>query len=116
VGDYDNDGFADIFVTDWGHNALYHNNGDGTFSDVSSSAGVAGDRVRWGSGASFFDYDRDGYLDLFVANYLDLDTRRTPLPGADSNCQWLGLPVICGPRACPIPITASTATIATDLH
>jgi enediyne biosynthesis protein E4 len=101
VGDYDNDGFADIFVTYWGHNALYHNDGDGTFSDVSSRAGVAGDRMRWGSGASFFDYDRDGYLDLFVANYVDLDTKHTPLPGADPTCQWLGLPVICGPRGLP---------------
>ncbi|MFB3778685.1 MAG: CRTAC1 family protein [Bryobacteraceae bacterium] len=101
VGDYDNDGFADIFVTYWGHNALYHNNGDGTFTDVSSRAGVTGDRLRWGSGASFFDYDRDGYVDLFVANYVDLDVKRTPLPGADATCQWLGLPVICGPRGLP---------------
>jgi hypothetical protein len=101
VGDYDNDGFADIFVTYWGYNVLYHNNRNGTFSDVSSRAGVAVDRMRWGSGAGFFDYDRDGYLDLFVANYVDLDIKRTPLPGTDSTCQWLGLPVICGPRGLP---------------
>lgn len=101
VADYDNDGFADLFVTYWGHNVLYHNNGNGTFTDVSVPAGVAGEGVRWGSGASFFDYDRDGYLDLFVANYLDLDMRRTPLPGADPNCAWLGLPVVCGPRGLP---------------
>jgi enediyne biosynthesis protein E4 len=101
VGDYDNDGFDDLFVTYWGYNRLYHNNGNGTFSDVSDKAGVAGRTVRWGSGASFLDYDRDGYLDLFVANYLDLDIRRTPLPGADPNCAWLNLPVVCGPRGLP---------------
>jgi enediyne biosynthesis protein E4 len=101
AGDYDNDGFADLFITYWGQNALYRNNGDGTFTDVSVSAHVAGDGSRWGSGASFFDYDRDGLLDLFVANYLDLDLKRTPSPGANENCVWLGLPVLCGPRGLP---------------
>jgi enediyne biosynthesis protein E4 len=101
VADYDNDGFDDLFVTYWGRNVLYHNNGDGTFSDVSVKAGVAGAFDRWGSGAAFFDYNRDGRLDLFVANYLNLDTARTPLPGANPNCAWLGMPVICGPRGLP---------------
>jgi hypothetical protein len=101
AGDYDNDGFSDLFITYWGHNVLYRNNGDETFTDVSARARVAGESVRWGSGASFFDYDRDGFLDLFVANYLALDLKRTPLPGADPNCAWLGLPVVCGPRGLP---------------
>lgn len=101
VGDYDSDGFEDLFITYWGRNALYRNRGDGTFVDVSEKAGVKGERARWGSGATFFDYDRDGRLDLFVANYLELDVARTPLPGANPNCAWLGLPVICGPRGLP---------------
>jgi hypothetical protein len=101
VGDYDNDGFEDLFITYWGSNVLYRNNGDGTFTNVTRKAGLDGGRTRWGSGATFFDYNRDGRLDLFVANYLDLDLRRTPLPGADPNCSWLGLPVICGPRGLP---------------
>ena len=73
VGDYDNDGFDDLFVTYWGRNVLYHNNGDGTFTDVSEKAGVAGSAARWGAGCCFLDYDRDGHLDLFVANYVNFD-------------------------------------------
>ena len=73
VGDYDNDGYEDLFVTYFGKNVLYHNNGDGTFTDVSEKAGVAGAKTRWGTGCAFVDYDRDGHLDLFVANYIDLD-------------------------------------------
>jgi hypothetical protein len=69
VGDYDNDGHPDIYLTAFGHNALYHNNGDGTFTDVTRTAGV--DDPRWSTSATFFDYDGDGRLDLFVANYLD---------------------------------------------
>lgn len=101
VADYDNDGHADIFVTYWGHNVLYRNQGDGTFEDVSARTGVAGLTNRWGSGASFFDFDRDGHLDLFVANYLGFDPAHAPLPGKDPNCAWLGVPVFCGPRGLP---------------
>src|SRR5713226_10386544 len=75
VGDYDNDGHDDLFVTYWGDCALYRNNGDGTFTDVAVKAGVttrmAGGARRWNTGCAFLDYDRDGYLDLFVANYID---------------------------------------------
>src|SRR5207248_11805399 len=71
IGDYDNDGFDDLFVTYWGHNILYHNNGDGTFTDVTQKARLSSEEVRWGAGCAFLDYDRDGFLDLFVARYLD---------------------------------------------
>jgi hypothetical protein len=101
AADFDNNGYDDLFVTEWGHNTLYRNNGDGTFTDLSRKAGVAGDAIRWGSGAAFFDYDRDGFTDLFVANYLDFDLKKTPLPGSSPNCKWLGLPVFCGPRDLP---------------
>ena len=80
VGDYDNDGYDDLFVTYYGKNVLYHNNGDGTFTDVSEKAGVAGNGTRWNTGCAFVDYDRDGHLDLFVANYIDLDLRPRPCP------------------------------------
>jgi hypothetical protein len=73
IGDYDNDGHEDLFVAYFGKNVLYHNNGNGTFTDVSEKAGVAGSGKRWDSGCAFVDYDRDGKLDLFVANYIDLD-------------------------------------------
>jgi enediyne biosynthesis protein E4 len=71
IGDYDNDGFPDVFITHFAApNQLFHNNGDGTFTDVTEKAGVGGNG-RWGASASFFDYDRDGFLDLYVANYVD---------------------------------------------
>jgi enediyne biosynthesis protein E4 len=101
VGDYDNDGFDDLFVTYWGHNVLYHNNGDGTFTDVTQKAGLAGAESIWSSGCAFVDYDRDGRLDLFVANYLDFDLRKTPKPGESKFCNWKGVPVNCGPRGLP---------------
>src|SRR4051794_40694319 len=73
VGDYDNDGNDDLFITYWGQNVLYHNDGRGKFSDVTAKAGLATKGTRWGSGCAFVDYDRDGRLDLFVANYLIFD-------------------------------------------
>jgi hypothetical protein len=101
VGDYDNDGWDDLFCTYWGHNILWHNNGDGTFTDVTKKAGLYEERVRWGTGCTFLDYDRDGLLDLFVANYIDLDISKVPAPGQTRDCQWKGLPVMCGPSGLP---------------
>jgi enediyne biosynthesis protein E4 len=101
VGDYDNDGFDDLFVTYWGKNVLYHNNGDGTFTDVSDKAGVAGARTRWSTGCAFVDYDRDGHLDLFVANYIDLaDFKSWPLPESGP-CMFKSVQVACGPPGLP---------------
>ena len=82
VGDYNNDGFDDLFVTYWGQNVLYRNNGDGTFRDVTSEAGLLHTATRWGAGCTFLDYDRDGRLDLFVANYLDFGLTLFPSPAA----------------------------------
>ena len=101
VGDYDNDGFDDLFITYYGHNALYHNNGDGTFSDVTEHAGLAQSVVRYGSGCSWVDYDRNGHLDLFVANYLSTTLEKLPKPGENPDCTWKGVPVNCGPRGLP---------------
>ncbi|PYX38388.1 MAG: RNA-binding protein, partial [Acidobacteria bacterium] len=98
VGDYDNDGFDDLFVSYWGHNVLYHNNGDGTFTDVSEKAGVAGPEQAWGAGCCFLDYDRDGHLDLFVANYVNFDPARAPKPGQAIYCNYNDIPVPCGPQ------------------
>ena len=101
VGDYDNDGHPDVFVTYYGHNVLYRNLGDGTFRDVTEKAGLPVSGVRYGSGCSFFDYDRDGKLDIFVSNYVDLDLKKTPKPGDNQNCEWKGIAVMCGPRGLP---------------
>jgi len=98
AGDYDNDGFVDLFVTFWGHDVLLHNNGDGTFTDVTRKAGLWHDDVRWSTGCSFVDYDRDGRLDLFIAHYVDFDPKNTPEPGSAASCLWKGIPVMCGPR------------------
>jgi len=96
VGDYDNDGWDDLFVTYFGKNVLYHNNGDGTFTDVSQKAGVAGKGTRWNTGCAFVDYDRDGRLDLFVANYIDLDLATAPVPESGP-CLYKSVLVACGP-------------------
>lgn len=96
AGDYDNDGDDDLFVSYWGRNRLYRNNGNGTFSDVTESAGVLDRRDRWGAGCAFLDYNRDGRLDLFVANYIDMDLRTAPVPESGL-CLYKGVPVACGP-------------------
>ena len=101
AGDYDNDGWDDLFCCFWGHNILFHNNGDGTFTDVTRKAGLYDERVRWGSGCTFLDYDRDGHLDLFVCNYIKLDPVKIPSAGDAATCQWKGIPVMCGPRGLP---------------
>jgi len=96
VGDYDNDGWDDLFVTYFGKNVLYHNNGDGTFTDISQKAGVAGNGKRWNTGCAFVDYDRDGKLDLFVANYIDMDLATAPVPESGP-CLYKSVMVACGP-------------------
>src|SRR6266566_1974821 len=96
AGDYDNDGYEDLFVSSYGKNALYHNNGNGTFTELAEKTGVANNRTRWGSGCAFVDYDRDGYLDLFVASYIDLDLKTAPLPETGP-CLYKGVMVACGP-------------------
>jgi enediyne biosynthesis protein E4 len=101
VGDYNNDGFEDLFCTYFGQNKLFRNNGDGTFTDVTKEAGLLNDTPRWGAGCTFVDYNRDGHLDLFVSNYLQFDFQHVPKPGANSNCNWKGVPVECGPRGLP---------------
>src|SRR5580658_3905311 len=104
VGDYNNDGFEDIFITYYGQNVLYRNNGDGTFTDVTAQAGLLYEgNPRWGSGCTFIDYDRDGHLDLFVAHYVDLSVGRIPRPGENPYCNFNAVPVNCGPRGLAIP-------------
>jgi hypothetical protein len=98
VGDYDNDGWEDLLLTYWGQNRLYHNNRDGTFTDVTERAGLKQARVRWGTGCTFLDYDRDGLLDIFIANYLEFNPTEAVGPGERQYCFWKGMPVLCGPR------------------
>jgi hypothetical protein len=97
VGDYDNDGWEDLYITYLDGAVLYHNNGDGTFTDVTAKAGV-GNAGRWGTSAAFGDYDNDGFLDLYVANYVDPDLKHLPEFGQGPFCQYRGIPVSCGPR------------------
>jgi hypothetical protein len=101
VGDFDNDGHPDLFVTYYGWNSLYRNTGNGRFTEVTAAAGLPVTGTRWGSGCAFIDYDGDGYLDIFVANYVDLDLGKTPKPGSSQSCEWKGMPVVCGPRGLP---------------
>jgi len=99
VGDYNNDGFDDLYVTCYGPNHLLRNNGNGTFTDVTQTAGV--DDKRWSAGAAFVDYDNDGKLDLFVSNYVAFDFSHPPDFGKGRLCQYKGIPVQCGPRGLP---------------
>ncbi len=97
VGDYDNDGYDDLFITCWGQNLLFHNNGDGTFTDVTERAGLLHPGVRFGSGCTWIDYDRDGRLDLFVAHYMVFDPANMPPRGKDPTCTYRDVPVYCRP-------------------
>jgi hypothetical protein len=97
VGDYDNDAWEDVYITYYGSNRLYHNQ-KGVFTEVAAKSGVAGSGKAWGTGCAFLDYDRDGLLDLVVANYVDFDLASAPAPGETASCTWKGVAVMCGPR------------------
>ncbi len=101
VGDFDNDGEPDLFVTAYGANVLYRNLGDGSFEDASQTARLPGGDRRWSTGCAFLDYDRDGLLDLALANYIEFDRDSVPKPGENELCAYLGRPVVCGPRGLP---------------
>ena len=101
VGDVDNDGKPDLFITQWGQNVLLRNQGNGAFRDETAPRGLGSPQRRWSTGCAFLDYDRDGHLDLLVAHYVDFDPDNVPKPGDTSNCRWNGMPVLCGPRGLP---------------
>jgi hypothetical protein len=96
IGDYDNDGARDVYITAFGADGLWRNTGKGTFVDVTRSAGF--DETRWGTSCAFADYDRDGYLDLYVANYVAFDDKTIPARGTTANCRFMATDVFCGPR------------------
>jgi len=101
AGDIDNDGNVDVFMTQWGQNVLYRNQGNGTFRDETEARGLGMPKTRWSTGCAFLDFNRDGALDLLVVHYIEFDPAKTPHPGERSQCEWKGLPVICGPRGLP---------------
>jgi enediyne biosynthesis protein E4 len=105
VGDYNNDGYEDLFVTYYGQNKLYHNNGNGTFTDVTEHAGLKHEGIRFGTGCTWVDYNKDGLLDLFVSNYVDIDLAHAAKPSLDvPNCNYEGVPVACGPKGLKPPL------------
>ena len=101
VGDVNRDGFDDLYLTYWGSNSLFVNDGTGKFRDMATKAGIAGPDREWSTGCTFLDYDRDGHLDLLVSSYVDFDPKRVGLPGSAPNCEWKGMPVFCGPKGLP---------------
>lgn len=98
AGDAGNDGNVDLFVTQWGHNVFLHNMGNGTFRDETHERGLDALASRWSTGCAFIDYDRDGWLDLVVAHYINFDSQQSPRPRERSGCKWKGISVPCGPR------------------
>lgn len=104
VGDYNNDGYEDLFVTYYGQNKLYRNNGNSTFTDVTKEAGLLHEGTRFGAGCTFIDYNRDGHLDLFVSNYVEFDLAHAAKPSLElPNCNYEGVAVACGPRGLKAP-------------
>src|SRR3989454_6144990 len=101
LGDIDNHGYPDLFITQWGQNVLYRNLGNGTFKDETKERGLLSPKPRWSTGCAFLDFNRDGFLDLVVVHYVDFDLAHTPHPGQTSQCQCKGKPVMCGPRGLP---------------
>ncbi len=102
--DYTNDGFEDLFVTYYGQNQLYRNNGDSTFTDVTEKSGLLSPKTRFNAGCTFIDYNRDGLLDLFVSNYVDIDLATAPKPSLEiPYCNYDGVPINCGPTGLTTP-------------
>lgn len=101
VGDFDNDGDEDLMVTYFGENALYRNEGNGKFTDITEQSGLLRKKPCWSTGCTFIDYDKDGKLDLFIAEYVVFDIKKVPAKGTNQYCKWKGVPVMCGPRGLP---------------